>query len=285
MNKAAGISGRQLIQAELDVLSFVIPGYKSNIDLRLYRPAGHSLLPIVLYFHGGGFVGGSLDDVKEVSQYLSRHCPALVATINYSLAPAHPFPAAVEDAYASLIWLADHAEKIGGDKKRLAVAGDDAGGNLAAILPLVVRDRKAISITAQVLIGPMLDPSMIWLGNADRIHSDISEQTCLKCYSQYLPHTLQRMHPYAAPLESRRLTGLPPALIITAECDVLHIEAEKYAAALIDAGVPTQVSRLPKLKHRELPSNEKTFSDITYFLQRHFKVTADRSNPNPRRKG
>jgi acetyl esterase/lipase len=231
------------------------------------------MLPIVLYFHGGGFVGGTLDDADAPAQFIAAHCPALVLSVGYSLAPAHPFPAAPEDAYTATLWAVENADDIGANPRRLAVAGDDAGGNLAACLALIARDRNAVSIAAQVLIGPMLDPSMTRLGDAMRLKSDVTAENCADCYRQYLPRTLQRLHPYAAPLESHRLGGLPPAFIATAECDVLHNEAEKYAAALIGVGVHTQVARFAGVTHAGLRAHPPVLIEVAEFLRRRLMTT------------
>lgn len=225
------------------------------------------VLPVVLYFHGGGFVGGSLDDADLPARFIAEHCPALVLAVGYALAPARPFPAAPEDAHAAALWTAAHATDLGGDARRLAVAGDDAGGNLAASLTLIARDRNGPEIIAQALVGPMLDPSMTRLGDGPRLNSDLSAATCADCYRQYLPHSRQRLHPYASPLASVRQAGLPPALIVTAECDVLHNEAEKYAAALIAAGVPTQVVRFAGVTHAALAGHRPALDEIAHFLR------------------
>lgn len=246
----------------------VIPGPAGPLALRLYRPSKTTgALPVVLYFHGGGFVSGSLDDADQPASYIAEHGPALVLAVGYALAPARPFPAAPEDAHAAALWLAAHAAELGGDPDRLAVAGDDAGGNLAAALTLIARDRNGPAIAAQVLVGPMLDPSMTRLGDGPRLNSDLSAATCAACYRQYLPQSRQRLHPYASPLASVRQAGLPPALIVTAECDVLHNEAEKYAAALIAAGVPTQVMRFAGVNHAALASHRPALDEIAHFLR------------------
>lgn len=246
-----------------------IAGPAGPLALRLYRPSVASVtLPLVLYFHGGGFVGGSLDDANRPAAFLAEHSPALVLAIGYALAPARPFPAAPEDAYAAALWVAEHAAELGGDPTRLAVAGDDAGGNLAAALTLIARDRNGPAIAAQALIGPMLDPSMTHLGDGQHLNSDLDASTCAACYRQYLPQPCHRLHPYAAPLASVRQAGLPPALIVTAECDVLHKEAEHYAAALIAAGVPTQVARFGGINHAALPSHRPALDEIAHFLRR-----------------
>lgn len=264
-------------QDTMAVLSFrprpaenlTIAGPAGPVPLRLYRPdTALTGLPLVLYFHGGGFIGGGLDDADRPARFIAEHCPALVVAVGYALAPARPFPAAPEDAQAAALWLAAHAASLGGDASRMAVAGDDAGGNLAAALTLIARDRNGPPIVAQVLVGPMLDPSMTRLGDGAKLNSDLSAATCATCYSQYLPQSRQRLHPYASPLASVRQAGLPPALIVTAECDVLHNEAEKYAAALIAAGVPTQVVRFAKVTHSALAVHQPALDEIAHFLRR-----------------
>ncbi|MES2105721.1 MAG: alpha/beta hydrolase [Pseudomonadota bacterium] len=267
--------------AELPLLidNFLIPGPVGSIPVRLYRPQGNAVLPVVLYFHGGGFISGSLDDAEVPAQFIARNSNALVLSIGYALAPAKPFPAAPEDAYAAMVWVAKNAAAINVDASRLAVAGDDAGGNLATCLTLIARDRNATPILAQALIGPMLDPSMTRLGDAKRLDSDLTPQECANCYRQYLPMSLQRLHPYAAPLESRRLGGLPPAFIATAEHDVLHIEAEKYAAALITVGVPTQVARFAGVKHASLREHSPALNEIAEFLRRRLTAGSELKQP------
>ncbi|WP_394779677.1 alpha/beta hydrolase [Undibacterium sp.] len=256
------------LEAPLLVDNFLIPGPVGSIPVRLYRPQGTAVLPVVLYFHGGGFISGSLDDADIPGQFIARNSNALVLSVAYALAPAKPFPAAPEDAYAAMVWIGKNAATLNADAGRLAVAGDDAGGNLATCLTLIARDRNATPILAQALIGPMLDPSMTRLGDAKSLDSDMTPQECAECYRQYLPRSLQRLHPYAAPLESRRLGGLPPAFIATAEHDVLHIEAEKYAAALITVGVPTQVARFAGVKHASLREHAPALTEVADFLRR-----------------
>lgn len=246
-----------------------IAGPAGPLALRLYRPSRAKVaLPVVLYFHGGGFVGGSLDDADAPATFIAEQTPALVVAVDYALAPARPFPAAPEDTHAAALWAAEHAAELGGDPDRLAVAGDDAGGNLAAALTLIARDRNGPAIAAQALVGAMLDPSMTRLGDSARLNSDLSAATCADCYRQYLPQSRQRLHPYASPLASVRQAGLPPALIVTAECDVLHKEAEKYGEALIAAGVPTQVVRFAGVNHATLAGHRPALAEIAHFLRR-----------------
>ncbi|WP_309566837.1 alpha/beta hydrolase [Methylobacillus flagellatus] len=248
---------------------FIIPGPEGAIPVRLYRGAqAEGNLPLVLYFHGGGFNAGCLDDADFPASFIAHHCPAVVLSVGYALAPQHPFPAAPEDAYAAAQWAARNARRLNAAAKLLVVAGDDAGGSIAAGLSMMARDRGEFSIAAQVLIAPMLDPSMTLLGDAASLKSELTAAQCAQRYRQYLPKCTQRMHPYAAPLESLRLAGLPAAMIATAECDVLHIEAEKYASALIKAGVPTQVSRFAGVQHAELTAHQPMLREVVEFLRR-----------------
>jgi len=142
----------------VQVENLVIPGFIEPMMARLYRPAHEAgTLPGVLYFHGGGFVGGSLDDADIPARFIAEHASVVVLSVAYSLAPARPFPAAPEDAYAASMWLLENSKRLKVDAERLAVAGDDAGGNLAAAMALIARDRNAPDLLAQVLIGPMLN--------------------------------------------------------------------------------------------------------------------------------
>ena len=134
-------------------------------------------------------------------------------------------------------------------------------------MTLIARDRNGPTIAAQALIGALLDPSMTRLGDGARLHSDLSAATCAGYYDQYLPQSRQRLHPYASPLASVRQAGLPPALIVCAGCDVVHREAESYAAALIGAGVPTQVVRFAGVTHAALASHPPALAEIAHFLQ------------------
>ncbi|CAN0628149.1 acetyl esterase [Burkholderia multivorans] len=258
--------------AALTVSDVEIPGYARDIVLRLYRRPDKTGLPVVLYFHGGGFVRGSLDDAEYAARFLAEHLPALVVSVDYSLAPDYPFPAAPEDAYRAAVWVATRARAFGGNPKKIGVAGHDAGGQLANCLAFIARDRGDVPIAAQALFGPMLDPSMTRIGDERRLSSDITAKECAACYRAYLPQAAQRMHPYAAPLESVRLGGLPPTLIVTAQNDVLHVEAEKYAGCLIESGVLTQVIRYPDVTHAALAAYAPALLEAVRFFQCRFQA-------------
>lgn len=254
----------------LRVRNLDIAGPNGRLPLRLYQPASEALLPLILYLHGGRFVGGSLDDADPMARHIASELPAVVVSVDYALAPSHPFPAAPEDAYAALRWAARHAATLGADDARIAVAGEEAGGNLAASLALIARDRREPHIAAQVLIGPMLDPSMTRSGRSSRVPDSATAEDFAHCYRQYLPQLSQRLHPYAAPLESCRQAGLPPAYIATAEHDLLHGEAESYAGALISAGVHTQVERYAGTGPDSLATHPHLRDGVLQFLRCRF---------------
>jgi acetyl esterase len=248
-----------------------IAGHAQWIGLRSYRPAidTEASLPIVLYFHGGGFIDGSLEDADTAATIVARNTPAWVISVGYSLAPAFPFPAALEDGYRALQWAVANAGNHHADPQRIGVAGHDAGGNLATCLTAMARDRGEIQISAQALLAPRLDPSMTRLANENQIVApDLGMSECAECYRAYLPNASERLHPYAAPLESRRLGGLPPALIASAQHDLLHVEAEKYAGALIAAGVSTEVTRHRNASHGALATHSAALADVVSFFRK-----------------
>ncbi|WP_109049652.1 alpha/beta hydrolase [Azospirillum sp. TSA6c] len=247
--------------------SLTVEGRK--VPLCLFRPAVSGPLPGLLYFHGGGFTSGSVEEVEITATALAESIPALVVAVGYALAPANPFPAAIEDAHAAAVWLAERAGPLG-------VAGHDAGGHVAVSLTLLARDRGGPEIAAQALFGPMLDPSLTRVGDGENSVTD-----CARCYRAYLPEAALRLHPYAAPLESRRLGRLPPILIATAQNDVLRPEAESYAARLIDAGVPTEVTRFAGVSHAGLAHHPPALAAAADFFRR--RLTGARLHPSSNR--
>jgi acetyl esterase len=219
-------------------------GYQGERTLQVHRGAGGRPVATILLIHGGGFVSGSPDAIELVATRLADRLSAVVLTPAYTLACDAPFPAAVEDVYAALQWTVDHASAGGWNASRLVIAGIEAGGNLAAAAAMMARDRGGPPLAAQILIRPMLDPSQSCRSMREGTADDA--QRCRSAYRAYLSSSADQLHPYAAPLASVRLAGLPPALIVTADDDPLRDEAEAYAANLIRAGVTTEVARLPR---------------------------------------
>ncbi|NYH25967.1 acetyl esterase/lipase [Paraburkholderia bryophila] len=237
--------------------------------MRSYRPDDGKGLPVVLYFHGGGFTSGCLDDAAEAATQISRITPAWVVSVGYSLAPRFPFPTALEDTFIAMQWAVRNAKAWGADPGRIGVAGHDAGGNLATCLAAVVRDRAEFKISAQALLAPLLDPSLTRVaGDWDARTSDLNARQCARGYRAYLPDPVVGMHPYAAPIESRRLKGLPPAFIGSPESDFLHAESERYASQLSAAGVPTEIFHCPNASHEPVASNFHVLAEVAEFFQR-----------------
>jgi acetyl esterase len=245
-----------------------IIGHAQTIVLRSYKPAVRGQqLPVILYFHGGGFVAGSLEDGDVPAAAIARMTPAWVISVGYSLSPNFPFPTALEDGYRALQWTVANARSQGVDPHRIGIAGHEAGGNLATCVAAVARDRSEFRLSAQVLLTPMLNPNMTWVPNLfDRIDVDLSMSERAHCYRTYLPKAFQRGHPYAAPVESKRLVRLPPALIVNAQRDPLHEEAERYTLALNAAGVPTHIMRFQGVSPAALPTHGPALAETASFF-------------------
>jgi acetyl esterase len=229
------------------VTDLIIPGPEGDLPLRVYRPSGERPLPALLYFFGGGWVLGTIDTADGVSRSLANASGALVVVVGYRLAPEHPFPAAVEDCYTTLRWVAEHAGEIGADPARLAVGGDSAGGNLAAGVALRARS-DGLALVGQLLVYP----------NTDQLADDESMRTSDDRYlfnhhsvawyrQHYLANPDDAANPLASPLLAKTLAGLPPALVITAEYDPLRDQGE--ARRLADEGVQVELSRYPGMAH------------------------------------
>lgn len=220
------------------------------IGVRVYRPAAEGPHPLLLLLHGGGWALGDLETHDGVSRSLCNAAPAVVVAVDYRRAPEHRFPAALDDADACLRWSADHARELGADPDRIVVGGDSAGGNLAAALALLARDRRGPEIAAQILIYPVLDarcdtPSFAENGSG----YFLTLEKMRWFWRMYLPEGDDGSSPYASPLRSRDLSGLPPAFVVTAEYDPLRDEGERYVERLRAAGVPATFRRYDGLIH------------------------------------
>jgi acetyl esterase len=221
-----------------------IPGPAGEIPLRIYTPAGTAPFAVLVFLHGGGWVIGNLDTHDGASRAVANAAGCIVVSVDYRLAPEHKFPAAPEDAYAATQWVAANASSIGGDPTRLAVGGDSAGGNLAAVVALMARDRGGPRLLYQVLIYPVTDAP--GATESYRTNGDgylLTNDAMSWFWNHYTRGAADRENPYAAPLRAGDLRGVPPALVITAEYDPLRDEGEAYARRLQAAGVPVRLSR------------------------------------------
>jgi acetyl esterase/lipase len=235
------------------------PGPTGPIPARIYRPARAANAPVLLYFHGGGMVLGSNHSFEPLARTLASLSDATVVAVDYRLAPENPPPAQFDDAYSATAWVAENAGRLGVDATRLAVVGDSAGGSLAAGVALAARDRGGPAIHCQVLLYPGLDrdmgaPSITALANAPMLSvDDINYMHELADSGAGSPHDGYRIPAYATDL-----SGLPPAIVVTAECDPTRDWGERYANRLRDAGVQVTVTRYPGVYHGFLMRSEAT---------------------------
>jgi acetyl esterase len=228
----------------------LIPAPGGQIPVRFYTPQGQAPLPLLVFFHGGGFVMGSIELYDELCRALTNGAGCIVISVGYRLAPEHKFPAAVEDCYAATKWVAVNAKAIGGDSTRIAVGGDSAGGNLAAVVALMARDKGTVPLVLQLLMYPATDLAHDTLSAQENANDYFLTRDDMFWFrSLYLSSDADRNNPYASPLRAQDLHGLPPALVITAEYDPLRDEGEAYAARLREAGVITTCTRYKGMIH------------------------------------
>jgi len=234
-------------EQELAVRPLSVTGAEGPLAARLYTPAGSRGDGLIVFFPGGGFVADELEQANFILRLLALRTGWLVLGSSYTPASVCPFPAAAEDAHAVLCWVGRNRRKLGWSGRKLVSAGIESGGNLAAVSALMARDRGGPPLVGQMLLMPMLDPGLTSC-SMRQVEDDTAERAAGACalgYRGYLPRALDRTHPYASPLQSSRIKGLPPALILSAEDDPLRDEAEQYGAKLQAAGVATRVQRLP----------------------------------------
>ncbi len=253
--RGARTEGMKMLGGEPDALERVenlsVPGPGGDVPVRVYAKEHGGLRPALVYFHGGGFVFGDLDTHDAVCRALAKESGAVVISVDYRLAPEHKFPAAVEDSYAVTLWVAANAGRLGIDAARIGVGGDSAGGNLATVVTMRCRDAGGPALASQLLIYPVTDVSSFETGS----HRELSDgyfltRAAMEWFTNhYLGSADLARHPEASPLLAPDLSGLPPALVITAEFDPLRDEGEAYAKRLQQAGVPVTVTRYPGMIH------------------------------------
>jgi acetyl esterase len=233
-----------------------IPARNRRIPVRIYTPANVHRPPVLVYYHGGGWALGSIATYDSICRKLARDIPALVVSVDYRLAPEHPFPAAVQDAHLALEWVARNADELGGDARRLAVGGDSAGGNLATIVAMRARKDNGPPVSLQALFYPSTDisrtdyPSYRQYGQGYWLTTKAVE----KFRSFYLPDPRDWSRPEASPLlaSDEDLRRLPPTLVMTAGCDPLRDEGQAYADRLRGLGVPVEYRLEAELIHAGL---------------------------------
>ncbi len=228
-----------------------MPGPGGSLALRIYTPLGQGPFPLMVFFHGSGFVVCSLDTHDGMCRNLCAGTGCVVVSVDYRLAPEAKFPAAPDDCLAAIRWAVANAAALGADPDRVFVSGDSAGGNLAAVTALRIRDEGGPKLMGQLLIYPVTDhydagtPSMT--ENAEGY--GLTRAGMIWFWDHYLASAADAANPHASPLRAADLSRLPPALVVTAEFDPLRDEAEYYAERLRKAGVPTQMKRWDGMNH------------------------------------
>jgi acetyl esterase len=252
-----------------------IPGPGGDIPIRVYRPHQETGA-VLVYFHGGGWVLGNLDTHNGQCRNLAHHAGCVVVAVDYRLAPEHRFPAAAEDAYAATKWVSEHGSELGVDAARLAVGGESAGGNLAAVVCLMARDRSRPVIRQQWLAYPVIDHSFDTASYRDHSSGVGLERASMEWFwNHYLGAAGDGSSPYASPLRAKDLSGLPPAIVVTAEYDVLRDEGNAYAERLRQAGVPVELRCISGVNHAFLgmpvDAATRAFEDIGRLLRAGFQ--------------
>lgn len=252
-----------------------IPGPAAELCLRIYRPAAAERLPVLLFCHGGGWVACDLDTHDDICRALARGAHGVVVSVDYPLAPEHKFPAGVEASFAALRWVAGHAGLIGGDAARIAVGGDSAGGNIAAVVALLARDRQGPALIHQLLLYPITEIACLETASHHRFATGffLERAAMLACRNYYFADPAEAWQPCASPLLAPDLSGLPPAHIVTAEFDLLRDEGEAYAGRLRAAGVEVKYTCYEGLIHgflnfaRDLASAQAALVEIASDLR------------------
>jgi len=234
-----------------EVRDFSLPGPAGSIPVRAYWPSESGIFGGLVFFHGGGFVLGDLDGHDALCRQIAMDAGCCVVSVDYRLAPEHRFPAALEDSYAALCWIKANAARLRIDPERIAVGGDSAGGNLATAICARARDNGGPRPRFQVLIYPVTDLRSVDTQSYRDFATGyfLTRPAMMWFRDHYLQDPSQRGQPAVSPLASARLQDLPPALVITAECDPVRDEGEAYARALQEAGVPVKLSRYEGVIH------------------------------------
>lgn len=248
MRKMFGFPNKDIAKGAIETRHLSIPGPQGDIPIRIYTPEGIDL-PILLYFHGGGWVAGSVDAVENIGRGIADRAGTIVINVDYRLAPEHKFPSGLEDCYSALVWAAEHGRELGGDPTRIVVAGDSAGGNFATVCCLLAHERGGPAIAHQVLIYPGVDIS----GHYDAEHGPQAGAEGMDMggfmASVYLDRPEQKVDPRCSPWLLEDLSFMPPALVMTAEYCFIRDQGEAYAKKLDAAGVPTRAIRYNGVNH------------------------------------
>lgn len=258
-----------------------IPVAEGEIRIRIYNDAGRfikRMLPVVVYYHGGGFQHGSIETFDYYSRKLASSLEAVVVVIEYRLAPDFVFPTAVNDAYSGLLWTYEHITDYGGDRENIFVMGGSAGGNLAAVMPLVCHERGGPELAGQILCYPattftdtLFSSRIIFSDNDGKFI--LTRDFLLKCKELYLGSDKDERHPWASPLLADLPVGMPPALVITAQCDPLRDEGRAYADKLSESGTGVTYIEYKGMIHAFMPlypvikEGRRAIKEVALFIE------------------
>lgn len=243
----AGARSPESVEAVQSVEDVIVPGAEGVLAARIYRPDGVGPAPTVVFFHGGGFVVGDLDTHDNMARTLCRSTRSVVLSVDYRLAPEHPFPAAVDDAWTVVSWAATQLKELGGTD-RIGVAGDSAGANLAVVAALYAESTKALA--AQFLIYPVIDAECVYPSRVENGSGYLLETAGIEWFADhYTPNPSVRSDPKVSPLHATGLSRLPPTVLVTAEFDPLRDEGESFAEALQKSGVHVDLERCAGMTH------------------------------------
>jgi acetyl esterase len=232
-----------------------LPGRR--VPVRIYRPSAEDGLPVLVFFHGGGWVIGTLDAYDQMCSEIAVGGGCVVVSVDYRLAPEHRFPAALDDAHLATAWIANHAADLGGDPRRVAVGGDSAGANLAAVTCIMAAQLGGPALVFQLLVYPGFDPDSTRPAVRQNAGGPgLTQEASQWFWSQYLDGAAHRRSPFVNPLLAPDLSRLPPALIVTAEFDLNRDDGEVYGELLRAAGGQAEIRRYPGVQHGFLTHTE-----------------------------
>lgn len=261
--------------------NLTLDGPGGPLPIRIYTPAGPGPFPILIYLHGGGWIVGNLEMAAPMCCSLANSAQCLVISVNYRLAPEHKFPAALDDVFATAEWVVRNAGSFNGDHRRLAIGGDSAGGNLAAAVTHMARDRGGPAFCYQVLLYPSTDHSAVLDSTKTGVEYTLNTLDRVRFHTaSYLNSQEEAANPLASPLLAENFANLPPALLITAEYDYLHEQGRLYAQRLQAAGVPVMYKHYHDMMHgfinmaEFLDTGKQALTEVGVMLHRAFSSPA-----------